>query len=88
MEDVHPDLLAFGVNETLLDVTALAPRFAAAFPGSDLLAEWFGPLLRYSPRAQARPLPGAPVFTNVPGGREGTPAGAGVPQRDLMPTRL
>jgi 2-haloacid dehalogenase len=42
------DALVFDVNETLLDVTALAPRFAAAFPDRDLLPEWFGLLLRYS----------------------------------------
>jgi len=42
IDDVRPDVLVFDVNKTLLDFTALAPRLAAAFPGSDLLAEWFG----------------------------------------------
>ena len=42
------DVLLFDVNETLLDVKALAKNFTATFGDADLLGEWFGMLLRYS----------------------------------------
>ena len=42
------DLLVFDVNETLLDVGSLAPRFEAAFGDPSLLPVWFGLLLRNS----------------------------------------
>ena len=45
---MRPEVLLFDVNETLLDVKALAPRFTAAFGNADLLPDWFGLLLRYS----------------------------------------
>ena len=42
------DVLVFDVNETLLDVGSLAPRFDAAFGDRSLLPVWFGLLLRNS----------------------------------------
>jgi 2-haloacid dehalogenase len=41
-------VLAFDVNETLLDVRALAPHFRKVLGTDDLLAPWFGRLLRGS----------------------------------------
>lgn len=41
-------VLLFDVNETLLDVRAMAPRFEAAVGDAGLLPVWFGLLLRYS----------------------------------------
>ena len=40
--------IVFDVNETLLDLRAMRPRFEAVFGSSDLLATWFGQLLRHS----------------------------------------
>jgi len=40
--------LVFDVNETLLDLQAMRPRFDAVFGSTDLLAAWFGQLLRHS----------------------------------------
>lgn len=40
--------IVFDVNETLLDLRAMAPRFEEAFGSTDLLAPWFGQLLRHS----------------------------------------
>jgi 2-haloacid dehalogenase len=40
--------IVFDVNETLLDLQAMRPRFEAAFGSTDLLATWFGQLLRHS----------------------------------------
>ena len=40
--------IVFDVNETLLDLRAMRPRFEAAFGSTDLLATWFGQLLRHS----------------------------------------
>ena len=40
--------IVFDVNETLLDLQAMRPRFDAAFESADLLAAWFGQLLRHS----------------------------------------
>ena len=40
--------IVFDVNETLLDLRAMRPRFEAAFGSTDLLAPWFGQLLRHS----------------------------------------
>lgn len=42
------DVLLFDVNETMLDVKALAPKFTEMFGDADLLGEWFALLLRYS----------------------------------------
>jgi 2-haloacid dehalogenase len=41
-------VLAFDVNETLLDVRALAPRFREVLGRDDLVAPWFGRMLRNS----------------------------------------
>ena len=41
-------VLVFDVNETLLDVKALRPRFAEVVGDESLLAPWFGLLLRNS----------------------------------------
>ena len=40
--------IVFDVNETLLDLRAMRTRFNAAFGSPDLLAPWFGQLLRHS----------------------------------------
>lgn len=40
--------IVFDVNETLLDLQAMRPRFNAALGSSDLLVPWFGQLLRHS----------------------------------------
>jgi 2-haloacid dehalogenase len=40
--------IVFDVNETLLDLQAMRPRFDAVFGSTDLLAAWFGQLLRHS----------------------------------------
>ncbi len=40
--------IVFDVNETLLDLRAMRPRFEAAFGSADLLGPWFGQLLRHS----------------------------------------
>src|SRR5262245_58315442 len=41
-------VLVFDVNETMLDVGALAPHFARAFGSADVLQEWFSNVLLYS----------------------------------------
>jgi 2-haloacid dehalogenase len=41
-------ILVFDVNETMLDVNALAPHFARAFGDGEVLREWFLTLLLYS----------------------------------------
>lgn len=40
--------IVFDVNETLLDLRAMEPLFEEAFGSTDLLAPWFGQLLRHS----------------------------------------
>ncbi len=40
--------IVFDVNETLLDLRGMRPRFDEAFGASDLLPAWFGQLLRHS----------------------------------------
>jgi 2-haloacid dehalogenase len=40
--------IVFDVNETLLDLRAMRERFEAVFGSTDLLAVWFGQLLRHS----------------------------------------
>jgi 2-haloacid dehalogenase len=40
--------LVFDVNETLLDISALAPRFTRAFGSADALRDWFSNVLLYS----------------------------------------
>jgi 2-haloacid dehalogenase len=41
-----PDLLAFDVNETLLDLRALDPHFERAFGDASLRPQWFGQMLQ------------------------------------------
>ena len=41
-------VLVFDVNETMLDVSALAPQFARVFGRADVLQEWFSNVLLYS----------------------------------------
>lgn len=45
---VRPSILVFDVNETLLDIEAIAPLFARVFGDSQVLREWFGQLVLYS----------------------------------------
>jgi 2-haloacid dehalogenase len=45
---VKPKVLAFDVNQTLLDVNALRPHFARVFGDGGVLREWFALLLQYS----------------------------------------
>ncbi len=42
------DVIVFDVNETLLDLRALRPRFEQALGSSDLLGEWFARMLHGS----------------------------------------
>ncbi|MGH9200145.1 MAG: hypothetical protein ACRD2A_02780, partial [Vicinamibacterales bacterium] len=41
-------ILVFDVNETMLDINALAPHFERAFGDGQVLREWFSTLLLYS----------------------------------------
>src|SRR5262245_45781286 len=41
-------VLVFDVNETLLDINALAPHFTRVFGGADALRDWFSNVLLYS----------------------------------------
>lgn len=45
---IEPSVIVFDVNETLLDVRALAPRFDDLFGDHRLLSPWFGQMLRNS----------------------------------------
>lgn len=40
--------IVFDVNETLLDLASMRPRFEEAFGSSDLVGPWFSQLLRHS----------------------------------------
>jgi 2-haloacid dehalogenase len=44
----RPSILVFDVNETLLDIEAIAPLFARVFGDGQVLREWFGQLVLYS----------------------------------------
>src|SRR6185437_14512988 len=44
----RPSILVFDVNETLLDIDAMAPLFAHVFGDARVLREWFGQLVLYS----------------------------------------
>ena len=44
----RPRILVFDVNETLLDIGALAPQFARVFGDRSVLQEWFSTVLLYS----------------------------------------
>ena len=41
-------ILVFDVNETLLDLQALAPRFAEHFGDKLILEEWFNQVILYA----------------------------------------
>jgi 2-haloacid dehalogenase len=43
-----PSVLVFDVNETLIDIEALAPLFDQLFGDSRAMREWFGQLVMYS----------------------------------------
>lgn len=43
-----PETLLFDVNETLLDLRALRPHFERLFDDGQVMAEWFGLMLRHS----------------------------------------
>jgi 2-haloacid dehalogenase len=43
-----PSVLVFDVNETLIDIEALAPVFEQIFGDPRLMREWFGQLVMYS----------------------------------------
>lgn len=46
--DKRRRILVFDVNETMLDISALAPVFARAFGSEQVLREWFSTVLLYS----------------------------------------
>jgi 2-haloacid dehalogenase len=48
VEAPKPRILVFDVNETMLDLNALRPRFEQAFGAGAALDEWFSLLLQYS----------------------------------------
>ncbi|MDE0491855.1 hypothetical protein NK638_10035 [Psychrobacter sp. A3] len=43
-----PAVIVFDVNETLLDITTLAPLFVRLFGDENMLREWFAQLVLYS----------------------------------------
>jgi 2-haloacid dehalogenase len=43
-----PSVLAFDVNETLIDIDALSPLFEQIFGDARVMREWFGQLVTYS----------------------------------------
>ena len=43
-----PSVLVFDVNETLIDIDAMAPLFEQLFGDSRAMREWFGQLVMYS----------------------------------------
>jgi 2-haloacid dehalogenase len=45
---MSPAVLVFDVNETLIDITSLEPRFERMFGDRAVLREWFGQLVMYS----------------------------------------
>jgi 2-haloacid dehalogenase len=56
---VMPSILAFGVNDTLLDVRHLAPLFERLFGDGKLVNEWYTQLILYS---EAIALAGGPYI--------------------------
>ncbi len=44
----RPSVLVFDVNETLIDIEALAPGFETLFGDRSVLREWFARLVLYS----------------------------------------
>ncbi|KKN71153.1 hypothetical protein LCGC14_0423930 [marine sediment metagenome] len=47
-EQSRTPIIVFDVNETLLDITTLAPLFSRVFGDSTVLREWFAQLILYS----------------------------------------
>jgi 2-haloacid dehalogenase len=47
-KSARPSTLVFDVNETLLDIEAMAPLFARVFGDGQVLREWFAQLVLYS----------------------------------------
>jgi 2-haloacid dehalogenase len=47
-KSARPPILVFDVNETLLDIEAMAPFFARVFGDAQVLREWFAQLVLYS----------------------------------------
>lgn len=47
-QSLTPSILVFDVNETLLDIEAMAPLFAHVFGDAHVLREWFAQLVLYS----------------------------------------
>tara|TARA_R110002126_G_scaffold139715_7_gene284531 strand:+ start:500 stop:1198 length:699 start_codon:yes stop_codon:yes gene_type:complete len=47
-EQSRTPIIVFDVNETLLDITTLAPLFSRVFGDSAVLREWFAQLILYS----------------------------------------
>jgi 2-haloacid dehalogenase len=45
---VPPSVLVFDVNETLIDIDAMAPLFEQVFGDARAMREWFGQLVMYS----------------------------------------
>ena len=45
---VPPSVLVFDVNETLIDIDAMAPLFEQIFGDARAMREWFGQLVMYS----------------------------------------
>jgi 2-haloacid dehalogenase len=43
-----PSVLVFDVNETLIDIDAIAPLFEQIFGDARALRDWFGQLVMYS----------------------------------------
>ena len=43
-----PSVLVFDVNETLIDIDAIAPLFEQIFGDAKAVREWFGQLVMYS----------------------------------------
>ncbi|WP_061293182.1 haloacid dehalogenase type II [Herbidospora cretacea] len=45
---IHPQVLVFDVNETLIDIGAMDPLFERVFGDARVTREWFGQLVTYS----------------------------------------
>ena len=56
MNDISPSVIAFDVNETLLDITTLEPLFERLFGDARIMRQWFAELILYS---EAMTLSGA-----------------------------
>jgi 2-haloacid dehalogenase len=59
---VMPSILAFGVNDSLLDIRYLAPLFERLFGGEKFLNEWYTQLILYSEAIALAGRPYIPFF--------------------------